>query len=584
MSIESRSRQYGKVFDHWQIREYLGEGSGGKTAVFSLVHTASETFKSALKVVSLIEKKGNYNDLSPSRKQEYEQAKQFCKANAEREVLLMNELQESPYAVGYRDHTFVDWADGNSYGCDMLIRMELLQDLRTVIENEHRFTEEEILKIGIEVCSALVLCHQKEILHRDVKPENIFFNKEGIYKLGDFGISRILSAIPTSKASTNICTPEYAAPEQFSGNYDNRVDIYSLGMVLYELSNDRRLPFAASTYVTLDDVTMRINGTPIPRPKYASNGLADVILKACAHRPEDRYQNAESFLKALKALQGKPRTGRETREAGEDEISTVTSVDSDILKKRQKKDLETDKKRAFLPGLLIGFGLALVAVVVLIFSLALSGQGEEPCSHSWMDADCTNPRTCRLCGAVSGMAEGHQWTEANYNAPKTCITCGTESGTKKKPSSALSLRDMVSRLSASSVYSGDNLGIHDPKKLYDGRLDTNWTENASGSGIGEYVTFHFDGTYAVNKMQIYIGSHFNESVYRQNCRPSVLKLTFSDGTALRCQLEDSYSEQTFTFDRFYYTDSIQVEIEDVYTGTTYLDTVIAELDFTGYEP
>ena len=191
MSLESRSQQYGKVFDHWQIREFLGGGSGGKSAVFRLVHTESSTVFSALKVISLIERRGKLENLSDSRRAEYERAKKMCKENAEQEVLLMNGLQGQSNVVGYLDHTFIDWEDETGYGYDMLIRMELLKDLRSQLEEEHRFSQDEVLKIGRDICNALVLCHHKEFYHRDIKPENIFYNKDGNYKLGDFGISKI---------------------------------------------------------------------------------------------------------------------------------------------------------------------------------------------------------------------------------------------------------------------------------------------------------------------------------------------------------------------------------------------------------
>ena len=178
----------------------------------------------------------------------------------------------------------------------------------------------------------------------------------------------------------------------------------------------------------------------------------------------------------------------------------------------------------------------------------------------------------------------HSWKDATYNDPKTCITCGATEGTIKTPSSSLGLRDIVSSTKASSAYSGDNLGKHGPEKMYDGKLDTNWTENDSGNGVGEYVTFYFDDTYAVKKLRIYIGSHYSESVYNQNCRPKVITLTFSDGSAERIQLKDSYDEQIITFDQYYYTDYIKLTIDEVYTGTKYLDTVIAELDFVAYRP
>lgn len=288
MSIESRSRQYGKIAGHWQIREFLGSGSGGKSAVFRLVHTDSASVESALKVVNLIEKRGKLDNFTESRKAEYERVKQKSKDFAEQEVLLMNKLQGRTNIVTYSDHTFVDWADETGFGCDLLIRMELLTDLRSEIETGRKFDQDEILKIGKDICTALVLCHGKSILHRDIKPENIFYNEDGNYKLGDFGVSRILSAAPMAKASTSVCTPEYAAPEQMTGKYDKRVDIYSLGLVLYELSNNNLLPFATSSYISDIEMQKRMLNTPLPAPCNASKALASVILKACAFHPEDR--------------------------------------------------------------------------------------------------------------------------------------------------------------------------------------------------------------------------------------------------------------------------------------------------------
>lgn len=299
MSIESRSRQFGKVFDHWQIKEFLGSGSGGKTAVFRLQRIDSSWGVCALKIVNLIEERGNVEELSDARRADYQNAREECSRNAEREVRLMEELRGNTNIVDYLDHTFVDWSEEDCFGRDLLIRMELLTDLRSELRQGKYFSETEILKIGRDVCAALVRCHSKNILHRDVKPENIFRNKDGDYKLGDFGVSRVLDACPGAVASTGIGTYEYWPTEQMTGNYDTRVDIYSLGLVLYELSNQNRLPFAASVYTTSKEVSLRHAGTALPKPTQASPGLVNVILKACAFKPADRYQNAAAFLNAL---------------------------------------------------------------------------------------------------------------------------------------------------------------------------------------------------------------------------------------------------------------------------------------------
>lgn len=304
MSIESRKHQYGTVFEHWQIKELLGQGSGGKSAVFRLSRNDSSWGETcALKVMNLIEERGKLEDLPKFRKDEYVSAMQECSKNAEQEVRLMANLRGNTNIVDYLDYKFVDWSDESSFGRDMLIRMEFLHDLRGELRNGKLFEESEVIKLGRDICAALVLCHSKNILHRDIKPENIFINEDGNYKLGDFGVSKIMSTAPMSMASTGIGTPEYAAPEQFSGKHDKRVDIYSLGLVLYELSNQNKLPFAASTYVRQEEVQKRQMGTPLPHPSNASSALTQVILKACAFKAEDRYQTAQDFLKALISLE-----------------------------------------------------------------------------------------------------------------------------------------------------------------------------------------------------------------------------------------------------------------------------------------
>ena len=321
MSIESPSGRYGALFGDWQIRRTLGGGSGGRTAVFELYRNSSgwDEF-SALKVVSLIEERGRRESFSLDRRNEYDTAMREHKAKAEQEVRLMEQLRGKTNIVDYLDHKFVSWSDDYGFGMDLLIRMELLKDLRGELRQGRTFREEEIIRIGKDICRALMICHGKGILHRDIKPENIFFNADGDYKLGDFGISRMIGSGP-AMASTGIGTPEYAAPEQSSGRYDKSVDIYSLGLVLYELSNKNRLPFASSSYTRLEEVQLRLQGKPLPKPERVGEQLSGVILKACAFRPEDRFRSAEEMLQALEEAE-RGKAGFRTVKTGNDRIQT----------------------------------------------------------------------------------------------------------------------------------------------------------------------------------------------------------------------------------------------------------------------
>lgn len=302
MSIESRSYQYGSIFGPWQLGERLGSGSGGMSAVFMLHHRGADFDEcSVLKVISLIEETGKYKDYSQYQKEECANTLRIRKDQAKQEVKLMELLRGYTNIVDYLDYDFSEWADNSGFGCDLLIRMELLNGLRSEMKQGRLFSETEVIRIGKDICNALILCHSKNILHQDIKPENIFVNRDGNYKLGDFGIARILD--PSVDANTSIGTLQYAAPEQLRGTYDKRVDIYSLGLVLYELSNQNRLPFADSSYVSEEAVNQRLKGKQLPRPACASEALANVIMKACASAVKDRFRSAQDLWDALDAVE-----------------------------------------------------------------------------------------------------------------------------------------------------------------------------------------------------------------------------------------------------------------------------------------
>lgn len=303
MLTDTKTAQYCKVLGNWSISRKIGDGTSGQTAVYQIIRRSSNWEEScALKAIPLIREKGVYSYLTEARRKEYCEALSLRKEKAIKEVQYMSALRGKTNIVDYIDYDTVEWAESDSFGCDLLIRMELLQDLRSELRKGRVFSEKEIIRIGQDICCALVACHDKNILHRDIKPENIFFNDDGDYKLGDFGIAKILDENPNS-GSTGVGTPEYAAPEQNSGRYDMRVDLYSLGLVLYELSNQNRLPFAHSAYITDEEVRFRLLGKPLPMPSGdVSSSLVKVILKACAFNPSERYQSAKELLNALREI------------------------------------------------------------------------------------------------------------------------------------------------------------------------------------------------------------------------------------------------------------------------------------------
>jgi len=165
----------------------------------------------------------------------------------------------------------------------------------------------DIIRLGIDICKALELCQRYNIIHRDIKPENIFISDNGDYKLGDFGIARTIER--TTSGLSKKGTYSYMAPEVYIGKkYGFSVDTYSLGLVLYRMLNKNRGPFLpqppeAITYDNREQaLARRMSGEPLPRPFYGEGRLGEIVLKACAFDPKDRYSSPQQLRQELEAI------------------------------------------------------------------------------------------------------------------------------------------------------------------------------------------------------------------------------------------------------------------------------------------
>ena len=194
-------------------------------------------------------------------------------------------------------------ADG--FGWDINLKMELLTPLLELLGRTQ--SENIALRLGRDMARALAACHREKVLHRDVKPQNIFVNREGSFKLGDFGVARTMEG--TGSASARTGTFRYMAPEVYNGqHYGPRADLYSLGLVMYWLLNDRRSPFvpAPPALPRSEDEERsrqrRLRGELLPPPRHGSEELKKIVLKACAFDPQDRYASAEELLRELEKL------------------------------------------------------------------------------------------------------------------------------------------------------------------------------------------------------------------------------------------------------------------------------------------
>ena len=222
-----------------------------------------------------------------------------------REIALMNKVKGHSNIVSYEDHDVIEHTDG--IGWDILIRMELLTPISQYFKQFDTIPRQAVLRLGIDLCRALEVCEKYSIIHRDIKPANIFISDTGDFKLGDFGVARTASA--STGASTFAGTVNYMAPEVFRREkYTASVDTYSLGLVMYQLLNANRMPFYPPYPQPLTALAKerahdrRLAGEPLPDPVNASGPLADILRKACAPVPADRFASPTEMRLALEAV------------------------------------------------------------------------------------------------------------------------------------------------------------------------------------------------------------------------------------------------------------------------------------------
>lgn len=290
----------------WKITELIGTGSYG--SVYRAERRLDdETLVSAVKVIPIPPDSENENSILRQTDGDRERAYEYCRGMVreyEREIRAMNSLKGITNIVSIEDYAVVKRTD--RIGWLLYLRMEFLECFTEWIA-EHQMGEEDVIRMGIDLCSALSYCEKAQIIHRDIKPENIFVTKYGNFKLGDFGIARQMDL--SAGTYTQRGTYAYMAPEVFHGSrYDSSVDLYSLGLVLYVIVNGGRGPFLdpQKQILSYQDrqkaIQKRMDGEQLPPPRFSSDRLSKIILRACAYRPQDRYSSADQMKRALETL------------------------------------------------------------------------------------------------------------------------------------------------------------------------------------------------------------------------------------------------------------------------------------------
>ncbi len=262
----------------YEIIEELGRGAMG------VVYKANDPLIERLVAIKSI----NLNNLDDRQREEYE-ARFYQEAKA----------------AGRLNHpNIVTIYDLGESGNVAYIAMELMEgrELHKVIGGGQRLPIDETLNIVIQVADGLAFAHQRGIVHRDIKPSNIMVLSDNHVKIADFGIAQMDSSLLLTQAGMIMGSPLYMSPEQVMGApIDSRSDIFSLGIVLYELLTGRR-PFSGDNANSV--MYQIVNETP-PKPGSLNPDISDtleiIVSKCLEKKPENRYQNANELADDMRS-------------------------------------------------------------------------------------------------------------------------------------------------------------------------------------------------------------------------------------------------------------------------------------------
>lgn len=308
-------KKYEPLWGSWYVDENpLGEGSFGK--VYK-VHKEEfgRQYYAAVKMISLPQSKEDLNRARSEFNDDEPSVRSYFKGMVDdivQEIDLMSIFRGNSNVVSLEDHEVVPKGGDSgwdSIGWDILIRMELLTTL-SAFTTTRSLTTEDVMQLGIDISHALELCALKKVIHRDIKPDNIFVSEYGDFKLGDFGVARHIERMNAEMSKKG--TPTYMAPEVYNGEqYGPSVDLYSLGIVMYRYLNKNRTPFMPPfpEQISPDDrekaLLRRMRGQEkFPDIPDIPPELNDFVLKACAFRPEDRFRDATEFRTELERIAG----------------------------------------------------------------------------------------------------------------------------------------------------------------------------------------------------------------------------------------------------------------------------------------
>ncbi len=262
---------------------------------------------------------------------------------------------------------------GQEYNIYYIV-MELIQGktLKQIIEEDGHLSWKWAVNIAIQIASALEMAHKNNIIHRDIKPHNIMITEDGVAKVTDFGIAKAVSNSTITAFGTTLGSVHYFSPEHARGGYtDSKSDLYSLGVVMYEMVTGK-VPFDADTPVSV--ALKHMQEEPVPPIKVNKEipfAVNQIILKAMKKDPNERYQNASEMIKDLNIALKRPEGGFVEERNFEDSFTRrIPTVNvSDNRNENIKSDNEEEKPKGKLATFFYNHPKTKVASIIALFVL-----------------------------------------------------------------------------------------------------------------------------------------------------------------------------------------------------------------------
>ena len=269
--------------------------------------------------------------------------------------------------------------EGNIY----YIVMELIQGktLKEIIEEDGALPWKWSINIAIQIASALEMAHRNNIIHRDIKPHNIIITEDGVAKVTDFGIAKAVSNSTITAFGTTIGSVHYFSPEHARGGFtDAKSDLYSLGVVLYEMLTGR-VPFDADTPVSVALKHMQeIPVEPLKINPLIPSSLNNIILKAMQKDPNQRYQSATEMLRDLRQVAKNPEgnfvvLNKYSNDFPTQKVETIQNrtlnEKAGDIKEKQENKKKQNKLVAFYSKHKVLKVFSIILLCILIFAVAM---------------------------------------------------------------------------------------------------------------------------------------------------------------------------------------------------------------------